>query len=276
MDPNLLLKTTGRLQKGTPNSSDALINQQMPHVLSAPASSRGSSCFRNAIGSTIQLTSKASSCPISSLGSNTIAVNAKIKSNLNVVCASNKDLSLPSKAIDDRFSASTARLTPSSPQHFQKSSYERPRSRADYTKVQTNSFANTESGSGSVSVHSDSIGRSEKPNSTRAKKNKAQSKVQVLNTRGYRQRVSETEENGAAHKFSQPLKSSRLQAHSAKLPMNSLFTIEQYHQVLQRQKWGSSAEVCLNNLEHKLDAFQANQVLKLVHDHSIALGFSDG
>lgn len=280
--------------KRHPSSSDTLITQQMPHALSTPASSTGSSCFRNAIGSTIQLTSKTSSCQISSLGSNTSAVNAKIKSNLNVVHTSNKDLTLPSKASDDRFPANSKMINSSiptvvkqalpdhnncsvdsrQPTTLPKSSYERPRSRANYTTVQTNLFANTESGSGSVSVvHSDSVSRSEKSNSTRAKKNKAQSKVQALSTRGYRQRVPETEENGAAHKFSQPLKSSRLQTHSTKLPMNSLFTIEQYHQVLQRQKWGSSAEVCLNNLEHKLDAFQANQVLKLVHDHSIALGF---
>ena len=38
-------------------------------------------------------------------------------------------------------------------------------------------------------------------------------------------------------------------------------------------KWGPMTEHVLDNLRCKIDAFQANQVLKLLHDHNIALGF---
>ncbi|KAJ0982812.1 hypothetical protein J5N97_011067 [Dioscorea zingiberensis] len=55
--------------------------------------------------------------------------------------------------------------------------------------------------------------------------------------------------------------------------INNLQAVEQYYHTLQQLKWGHGAEVVLNNLQCKLDVFQANQVLKLLRDPSVALGF---
>lgn len=57
--------------------------------------------------------------------------------------------------------------------------------------------------------------------------------------------------------------------------MHNLQVVEQYYHILQQLKWrnGVEVEVVLNNLQCKLDVFQANQVLKLLHDPSVALGF---
>uniref|UniRef100_A0A1D1Y6B3 Pentatricopeptide repeat-containing protein At1g74750 n=1 Tax=Anthurium amnicola TaxID=1678845 RepID=A0A1D1Y6B3_9ARAE len=51
------------------------------------------------------------------------------------------------------------------------------------------------------------------------------------------------------------------------------FAVEHYYQTLQQLKWGPTAEETLGNICYRLDAFQANQVLKLLQDHSVALGF---
>ncbi|XP_037438938.1 pentatricopeptide repeat-containing protein At1g18900-like [Triticum dicoccoides] len=55
--------------------------------------------------------------------------------------------------------------------------------------------------------------------------------------------------------------------------LKSLRAVEQYYHTLQQMKWGPMTEHVLDNLRCKIDAFQANQVLKLLHDHNIALGF---
>lgn len=189
------------------------------------------------------------------------------------------------------------------PTTLPKSFYEKPRIPAKYTKVQTNSPTSTECGPGSVSaVHSDPTTGPEKSSTMRAKQSNhstsmkmKKSKSKFPNSNDHRLTVPENErfhpdgrfleENGAVmapnnrespHKFPQPLKSSGFQPivlQSAKHHINSLLTTEHYYHVLQQQKWGPMAEVCLNNLGHKLDAFQANQVLKLLCDHSVALGF---
>lgn len=57
--------------------------------------------------------------------------------------------------------------------------------------------------------------------------------------------------------------------------LKSLRTVEQYYHTLQQMKWGPMTEHVLDNLRCKIDAFQANQVLKLLRDHNIALGFFD-
>ncbi|XP_078429881.1 pentatricopeptide repeat-containing protein At1g74750-like [Wolffia australiana] len=49
--------------------------------------------------------------------------------------------------------------------------------------------------------------------------------------------------------------------------------IELYQHTLQQLKWGPSVEEILHRIPHKLNPFQANQVLKLLSDHSVALGF---
>uniref|UniRef100_A0ACD5WYX0 Uncharacterized protein n=1 Tax=Avena sativa TaxID=4498 RepID=A0ACD5WYX0_AVESA len=55
--------------------------------------------------------------------------------------------------------------------------------------------------------------------------------------------------------------------------LKSLRAVEQYYHTLQQMKWGPMTGNALDSLHCKIDAFQANQVLKLLHDHKIALGF---
>lgn len=55
--------------------------------------------------------------------------------------------------------------------------------------------------------------------------------------------------------------------------LKSLRAVEQYYHTLQQMKWGPMTEHVLDSLHCKIDAFQSNQVLKLLHDHTIALGF---
>ncbi|KAM1789087.1 pentatricopeptide repeat-containing protein At1g18900-like [Malus sylvestris] len=43
--------------------------------------------------------------------------------------------------------------------------------------------------------------------------------------------------------------------------------------ILQQTRWGPAAEATLENLNCSMDAYQANQILKQLQDHSVALGF---
>lgn len=49
--------------------------------------------------------------------------------------------------------------------------------------------------------------------------------------------------------------------------------IELYRHTLRQLKWGPAAEEALHKICYKLDPFQANQVLKLINDHTVAFGF---
>ncbi|OVA12023.1 Smr protein/MutS2 C-terminal [Macleaya cordata] len=55
--------------------------------------------------------------------------------------------------------------------------------------------------------------------------------------------------------------------------MNNGHAVERVYNILQHVKWGPAAEEALENLNCSLDAYQANQVLKQLQDHSVALGF---
>ncbi|XP_010933859.1 pentatricopeptide repeat-containing protein At1g74750 isoform X2 [Elaeis guineensis] len=79
----------------------------------------------------------------------------------------------------------------------------------------------------------------------------------------------------SANKSRHPMRSTRLYAgaSSAGLSIKSGHAVEQYYQTLQQLKWGPTTEEALDNLHFKLDAYQANQVLKLLRDHSVALEF---
>uniref|UniRef100_A0A2N9H3Y3 Smr domain-containing protein n=1 Tax=Fagus sylvatica TaxID=28930 RepID=A0A2N9H3Y3_FAGSY len=54
---------------------------------------------------------------------------------------------------------------------------------------------------------------------------------------------------------------------------NTGHVVESVSQILQQLKWGPAAEKALGNLKCSMDAFQANQILKQLHDHSVALSF---
>ncbi|TKY55132.1 Pentatricopeptide repeat-containing protein [Spatholobus suberectus] len=62
------------------------------------------------------------------------------------------------------------------------------------------------------------------------------------------------------------------------VPMSRHFTntgriVEVVSDILRQLKWGPAAEKALYNLNFSMDAYQANQVLKQLQDHSVALGF---
>lgn len=80
----------------------------------------------------------------------------------------------------------------------------------------------------------------------------------------------------SAKKFQHPAKSVRSQARGASSTnrsSNNVRSVELYHHTLQQIKWDPTVEDTLDNLCCKLDAFQANQVLKLLRDHSMAFRF---
>nr|UPT48444.1 pentatricopeptide repeat protein AaPPR84 [Agave angustifolia]UPT48503.1 pentatricopeptide repeat protein AaPPR196 [Agave angustifolia] len=88
--------------------------------------------------------------------------------------------------------------------------------------------------------------------------------------------TSVTEHVRSSSKFQHPMRSVRFQAGgalSSNRSVNSVRAVELYHHTLQQLKWGPKAEETLDDLHCKLDPFQANQVLKLLRDHSVALGF---
>lgn len=49
--------------------------------------------------------------------------------------------------------------------------------------------------------------------------------------------------------------------------------VENVSHVLRQQRWGPASEEALKNLNSPMDAYQANQVLKQLQDHNVALGF---
>uniref|UniRef100_A0A7N0TWN4 Smr domain-containing protein n=1 Tax=Kalanchoe fedtschenkoi TaxID=63787 RepID=A0A7N0TWN4_KALFE len=49
--------------------------------------------------------------------------------------------------------------------------------------------------------------------------------------------------------------------------------VEHISNLIRQLKWGPAAEEALGKLNVSVDAYQANQVLKLIQDHSVALGF---
>lgn len=49
--------------------------------------------------------------------------------------------------------------------------------------------------------------------------------------------------------------------------------VESVSHMLRQLKWGPAAEEALGNINYSINAYQANQVLKQLQDHSVALGF---
>ncbi|XP_010533415.1 PREDICTED: pentatricopeptide repeat-containing protein At1g74750 isoform X2 [Tarenaya hassleriana] len=54
---------------------------------------------------------------------------------------------------------------------------------------------------------------------------------------------------------------------------NTGYVVENVSSILRRFRWGSAAEEALQNLGLRMDAYQANQVLKQMDDYTAALGF---
>lgn len=80
----------------------------------------------------------------------------------------------------------------------------------------------------------------------------------------------------SADDIQKPLRSVRRITENAPLGkqfVNSRWAVERVFQVLKQIKWGPVAEEALRSLKCQLDVYQANQILKQLQDHSVALGF---
>ncbi|KAJ6411638.1 hypothetical protein OIU84_008256 [Salix udensis] len=62
-------------------------------------------------------------------------------------------------------------------------------------------------------------------------------------------------------------------APSARQFLSTGHVVENVSQILRQLRWGPSAEEALKKLNCHMDAYQANQVLKQLQDHTVALGF---
>ncbi|KAK9104858.1 hypothetical protein Scep_021702 [Stephania cephalantha] len=62
-------------------------------------------------------------------------------------------------------------------------------------------------------------------------------------------------------------------APSARQFMGSEHVVDNVYNVLQQLRWSPATEKTLKNLNSRLDAYQANRILKQLQDHNVALGF---
>ncbi|KMZ74368.1 putative Pentatricopeptide repeat-containing protein [Zostera marina] len=111
-------------------------------------------------------------------------------------------------------------------------------------------------------------------------KSKVQSKVTVPKNNSGRGATSFSENSGYVEKWQRPpnpTMSCALKRKGAisqlKSSKNSAKIVDLFLNTLGELKCGSLPEEALGNLHCKLDSFQANQILKHLHDHSVALGF---
>ncbi|XP_009588936.1 pentatricopeptide repeat-containing protein At1g74750-like isoform X1 [Nicotiana tomentosiformis] len=91
-------------------------------------------------------------------------------------------------------------------------------------------------------------------------------------------RVSEGKlKNEIPEGFSRPPRETKLQ-NAGVVPMVRQFSncghvVGTVSRILQQLNWGSETENALRELNCLLDPYQANQILKQIHDHTVALGF---
>lgn len=77
-------------------------------------------------------------------------------------------------------------------------------------------------------------------------------------------------------KVPQPVRNMQMQARAipcASPPVLAARAIDHVYHILRQLKWGPASEEALGHLNLKFDAYQANQILKSLQDHSVALGF---
>ncbi|XP_030521427.1 pentatricopeptide repeat-containing protein At1g74750-like [Rhodamnia argentea] len=76
--------------------------------------------------------------------------------------------------------------------------------------------------------------------------------------------------------FNRPTRDTRVLSGIAPTPRhfsNTAHLVESVFRILQQKEWGSATEEALQQLNYAVDAYQANQVLKKLQDHKVALGF---
>ncbi|XP_042512246.1 pentatricopeptide repeat-containing protein At1g18900-like isoform X2 [Macadamia integrifolia] len=77
-------------------------------------------------------------------------------------------------------------------------------------------------------------------------------------------------------KVQKPLRYTKKPTGSTSMTRQSVKTgpaMEHAYQILQQMRWGPAAEQALGNLGCSFNAYQANQILKQLQDHSVALSF---
>ncbi|KAJ4972979.1 hypothetical protein NE237_006153 [Protea cynaroides] len=77
-------------------------------------------------------------------------------------------------------------------------------------------------------------------------------------------------------KVQKPQRSTKLPAGTTSMSRQSVnagHTVEHAFHILKQKKWGPAAEQALGNLSCSFNAYQANQILKQLQDHSVALSF---
>lgn len=82
--------------------------------------------------------------------------------------------------------------------------------------------------------------------------------------------------DSARHGVNRPCKDMRLPTGAATVirpSTSSRHVVETVSSLLRQVRWGPAAEQALGNLNLLIDAYQANQVLKQLPDHNVALGF---
>uniref|UniRef100_A0A2P2IS68 Pentatricopeptide repeat-containing protein At1g18900-like n=1 Tax=Rhizophora mucronata TaxID=61149 RepID=A0A2P2IS68_RHIMU len=82
--------------------------------------------------------------------------------------------------------------------------------------------------------------------------------------------------NHSAEGYRKPSRVTRMPAGMAPTARHFASTgniVENVSNILRKLRWGSAAEEALKNLNCPMNAFQANQVLKQLQDHNVAIGF---
>ncbi|KAK4799651.1 hypothetical protein SAY86_025016 [Trapa natans] len=89
---------------------------------------------------------------------------------------------------------------------------------------------------------------------------------------------AQVSEVGISEGFSGSVKDARVPNGIVSKPRhftNSFNTVDHVSRTLMQMKWGPQAKAALGSLSCSIDAYQANQILKNLHDHGVALGFFD-
>ncbi|KAM6594151.1 hypothetical protein CsatA_001854 [Cannabis sativa] len=143
-----------------------------------------------------------------------------------------------------------------------------------YVSKGVNNVPHTKTGNswGSQSVPTDARDKKAMPNRTRSFINSFKADF----SSNYHQ-ASDAGSEGYVNKgFNRPPRDVKYPNAYASSRRPSAYTfnpVESVSQILQGIKWGRAAEEKLENLNFVLDAYQANQILKQLQDHTVALGF---
>ncbi|KAG8379104.1 hypothetical protein BUALT_Bualt07G0053400 [Buddleja alternifolia] len=138
-------------------------------------------------------------------------------------------------------------------------------------------------GSNYTNVPYDAKGRADKPRSAKGVANTSNNgsgnfverkKAIPQKSKGYSNRfLPNTQPSEGFTKSIRETKVITQAAPVARQFLNSSHVVESVSRILQQFKWGPATEEALGKLNCPLDAYQANQVLKQLHDYTAALGF---